>query len=126
MASPALAGCSRTYRQLVVELRRQAEHRGHAIGPEPDEEDHLAVAEPVVLGDDVERFDIERRQPLEFGRALLEGLEIVACAVVVFGVHLLDGGEDLAFTLADRGRRNRSVAIKIGGAVLLDERPNRP
>src|SRR5512147_1914207 len=83
--------------ELVIEPRRQAEDRRHAIDPEPDEENHLPVPELVIFGDDIELVDIERGKPSRRGRTALEGLEIGAREIVVFSVHLLDRGKDLAF-----------------------------
>ena len=45
---------------VAVELGGKAEDRGHAFRPEPNEQNHLAVAKLVVLGDDVKLVGVER------------------------------------------------------------------
>ena len=111
---------------LPVEPRRKAEDRTDAFRLEADEQDHLAVAKLIVLSDDVKLIGVERWQTLQVACAVLEGLEVAVCKVIEFGVHLFDGGEDHALRLADDRCHNGAVAIVIGGAVLLNERPELP
>ena len=108
---------------VAIELRGKAKDGGHAFRLEPDEQDHIAIPQLVVLGDDIKLVGVERGKTLQVPRALLKGLEIAVCKVIEFGVHLLDGGEDHAFRLANDRRQDRAVAIVIGGAVRLNERP---
>src|SRR5262245_7866926 len=107
---------------LMLQRGRKPAIRAHAFRLEPDEQHHLAVAQLVIFGDDVKLIGVERRQALEIAGPVLESFEIVAPEIVVFGVHLLDRGEDRAERFADDRRRYRPVVAVIGGAVFLDER----
>src|SRR5262249_61154816 len=115
-----LGGC-RLAQDLVIELSRKAEHCAYAFRLEPDEEDRLAGAQLIVLGDDVELVGVERGQSLQISGAILEVLEIAAVKIVVLGVHLLDSGEDGALWLADHRRRNHAIIAVISGAMLLHQ-----
>src|SRR5262249_52421092 len=120
-ARSILGGC-RLAQDLVIELSRKAEHCAYAFRLEPDEEDRLAGAQLIVLGDDVELVGVERRQSLQISGAILEVLEIAAVKIVVLGVHLLDSGEDGALWLADHRGRNHAIIAVISGAMLLHQR----
>ena len=91
---------------FTIELGGKAEHRAHAFRLETDEQHHLAVAQLVVLGDNVKLVGIERRQAFQVARAIFEDFQIVAGKVIVFGMDLVDRGKDSADRLADGGMRD--------------------
>ncbi len=114
------ASASRLADDLIIESRRKTEHYAHTRALEADEQHHLAGAEFVVLGDDVELLHVERRQSLEVERPVLEDFQIVGCVIIVLGVDVADRGDDLFLRPAGHRGDDRRAVIK-RSAVFLDE-----